>query len=281
MGQKSNTLTLRSNLKKNLSFLNYDKDLKTFLEGFNFLNFIEKFLNKKNILVTKKELNFVNNRYNLDLGLFYKTIKLTNYKKRSLKVTSTSKVLIKNKVGKSLPLSALFLKKFLTLKNNLVLLNIYLINSQVNESLLKNIYQKTSRFMNILFLRKFSLFIDFLKISALFYQKKIFVSTFLYILGQIFRVLPKRKHSRFLFFLKFIFQLFVNEFSEKNFGVKSKIKGIKFVINGKLQGKTRASTSCIQIGAVPIQSISENIEFSKLHVYTIYGAFGFKIWVCR
>jgi hypothetical protein len=149
----------------------------------------------------------------------------------------------------------------------------------VNESLLKNIYQKTSRFMNILFLRKFSLFIDFLKISVLFYQKKILVSTFLYILGQIFRVLPKRKHSRFLFFLKFIFQLFVNEFSGKNF--EGKIKGIKFVINGKLQGKTRASSSCIQIGAVPIQSINENIEFSKLHVYTIYGAFGFKIWVCR
>ncbi len=279
MGQKSNTLTLRSNLKKNLSFLNYDKDLKTFLEGFNFLNFIEKFLNKKNILVTKKEFNFVNNRYNLNLGLFYKTIKLTNYKKRSLKVTTTSKALIRNKVGKNLSLSALFLKKFLILKNNLILLNIHLINSQVNESLLKNIYQKTSRFMNILFLRKFSLFIDFLKISALFYQKKILVSTFLYILGQIFRVLPKRKHSRFLFFLKFIFQLFVNEFSGKNF--EGKIKGIKFVINGKLQGKTRASSSCIQIGAVPIQSINENIEFSKLHVYTIYGAFGFKIWVCR
>jgi hypothetical protein len=80
----------------------------------------------------------------------------------------------------------LFIENFLILRKNLVSLKVKVINSQLNPSLLKGFYQKTFRFVNILFLRKFNLFIDFLKICALFYQGKVFASIFLLILGQIF-----------------------------------------------------------------------------------------------
>jgi hypothetical protein len=277
MGQKSNTLTLRTNLNKNLSFFNQTEELKSFLQAFKYLNFLDKFFSKKKLIVIHKELNFINNRCNLDLVLFYKTVKLTVYKKRISKISNRINSFLFNEKK----INGLFTEKFKNLNNNLVLLKVKVVNNQIDDSLLKILYHKTSRFMGVLFLRKFSLFIDFLKICSLFYQKKVFASTFLYILGQIFKVLPKRKHNRFLFFLKYIFQLFVQDVSIKTVLGTNKIKGIKFVINGKLQGKTRASSSCIQIGSVPVQSINKNIEFSKLHVYTIYGAFGFKIWVHR
>jgi hypothetical protein len=277
MGQKSNTLTLRTNIYNNLSFLNQTKELKAFLQAFKYLNFLDKFFSKKNLIVIQKELNFINNRCNLNLVLFYKTVKLTVYKKRMSKFSNRTNSFF---VSES-KVKRLFTEKFKNLNNNLVLLKTKIVNNQIDEALLKIFYHKTSRFMGVLFLRKFSLFIDFLKISSLFYQKKVFASTFLYILGQIFKVLPKRKHNRFLFFLKYIFQTFVQDIGIKTVLKTNKIKGIKFVINGKLQGKTRASSSCIQIGSVPVQSIDKNIEFSKLHVYTIYGAFGFKIWVHR
>jgi hypothetical protein len=40
-------------------------------------------------------------------------------------------------------------------------------------------------------------------------------------------------------------------------------------------GKPRSSSCCIQV-AVPVQSIENKIEVSKIHVSTLYGAFSFK-----
>lgn len=178
-------------------------------------------------------------------------------------------------------LSVFFLKQFEFLRCNFVYLNFKILNSELNYNNLSKTYSHFSRFVNILFLRKFNLFIDFLKIYVLFYNQKVFVCTFLYILCQIFKNLPKRKHNRFLFFLKFVFNTLVDSSFIKLSKTQNVIKGIKFIIQGKLQGKTRASSSCITVGAIPIQGISKNIEFAKLHVYTIYGAFGFRIWIYR
>ena len=51
------------------------------------------------------------------------------------------------------------------------------------------------------------------------------------------------------------------------------------MINGKLKGKLRASSLKILVGKIGTQTISSEIDFSKVHVYTIYGCFGIKIWV--
>mgnify|MGYP001987542308 CR=1 FL=1 len=59
------------------------------------------------------------------------------------------------------------------------------------------------------------------------------------------------------------------------------ILGVKVLIKGRIKGKPRSNTVSIVKGLTPIQSISKNIEYSKLNVYTLNGAFGFKLWVYR
>ena len=273
MGQKSNVLTLR-NLKQNLNLIT--ENSKLFLYGFTFLKNFEKLLSKKGILVTERVLNFDNNQCFLNLTTFFRSIKMLNYRRKGF-------MLKKNLRKTPSSILNLFSTSFKLFGTNLIVVSLKNLNKNLDKSIVNFFYKKAKRFTGILFARRFNLFIDFLKFSSFFFQSKISSNSYLFLLGQIFRILPKRKHNRFLFFLKTMFQSLVNELPKiyPNVSTTSSIKGIKFIVNGKLQGKTRASSSCIQVGSVPIQSISKNIEFSKLHVYTVYGAFGFQMWVYR
>jgi ribosomal protein S3 len=78
-------------------------------------------------------------------------------------------------------------------------------------------------------------------------------------------------------FLERIFTIFLNLPSSDSSLSKSKIKGLKFILSGRIQAKLRSSKEIIQVGKVPSQSIEKNIEFSKIHVYTLFGAFGLKL----
>jgi len=42
-------------------------------------------------------------------------------------------------------------------------------------------------------------------------------------------------------------------------------------------GKRRASSSKLLFGSVPIHTIDADIEYSKNHIYTLYGTFGFHL----
>jgi small subunit ribosomal protein S3 len=59
------------------------------------------------------------------------------------------------------------------------------------------------------------------------------------------------------------------------------ILGMKFSINGKLKGKPRSSTNFIKEGNLPLQSFNKEIDFAKIHSYTLMGAFGLKLWVLK
>jgi len=56
----------------------------------------------------------------------------------------------------------------------------------------------------------------------------------------------------------------------------SKIVGVKLLINGKLKGKLRSSSLTINKGRIGAQVLSNDIEFAKVHVNTMYGCFGFQ-----
>ena len=71
MGQKSNILTLRK-VQKNLSFWETEKESKKFLYGLKFYSFLEQLLNRKNILLINRTINFVNNQCYFNLTLFLK-----------------------------------------------------------------------------------------------------------------------------------------------------------------------------------------------------------------
>jgi ribosomal protein S3 len=81
--------------------------------------------------------------------------------------------------------------------------------------------------------------------------------------------------------LRSLFKLLTN----KNLNVKinnlqiKSILGIKFIIQGRLQGKPRASNNIILIGSVPTQAFQKNIDYSLNHIYTKLGAFGIKLWI--
>ena len=125
-----------------------------------------------------------------------------------------------------------------------------------------------------MFSRRFSFFLDFIKILSLFSTSQISAQIFLLFLQKIFKNLTKKTHNQFLSFLKTCFTLLI-------YGLKStnSIKGIKLLINGKLKGKPRSDSTLILVGNVSNQTLDSKIDFSKIHVYTVYGVFGLKLWV--
>ena len=278
MGQKSNTLTLRKT-QKNLSFQANERESKQFLYGLRFLCFLEQLLNQKNILLTDKTVNFINSKVYLNLTFFFKTVKLKSYKKNYSKDLNY----VRNKYSKKRDyITKFFISELNLLRTNFVSLNLRIINKEVNENLADFFYDKTKRFIKTLFTRRFNLFADFIKSTSLFFETKISLQAYLSLLAQIFRVLRKKTHSRFLFFIRELLCLLtIANKNIKKLSSVHNIKGIKFLINGKLRGKTRSSSSCIQVGSVPIQSLAKNLSFAKINIFTMYGVFGFRIWIHR
>jgi hypothetical protein len=272
MGQKSNIVTSRKT-QKNLSFQGSDKHSKQFLYGLKFLKFLEQLLNQKNITLTDKTLNFVNNKVYLNITFLFKTAKLKGYKK------SYSKSLNIQKERDSI--TKFFVDELSSLRISFISLNLRVINKEVNEKIGRFFYAKTKRFIKTLLPRRFSLFADFIKATSLLCENKISIQAYLSLLAQIFRVLRKKIHSRFLLFLKELLSLLTIVKSKSKLSSDHNIKGIKFLANGKLRGKTRSSSSCIQMGAVPIQSLGKEVSFAKIRIYTLYGVFGFRMWIHR
>lgn len=262
MGQKSNLLTLRKSKRLNLQTSNP----KEFIYGLNLLTFFNYLFYKKNVIVVDSTLNFEANKLFLNFVLFFQTTKLLNF--QSIKKTESF-------IGPRLNPSCLFpliKRQFSILNNNCIQISVKTINHSIQKSSLVFFFNKLKRFSTLLFARRLNLFIDFVKLSCLLDQNKINAKVFLFIIGQIFRTLSKSKHNIFLVFLKTVFQIFVD---------KKNIAGIKLLISGRIKGKPRSNTTSIVVGSLPVQSLSKNIEYSKLHVYTLNGAFGFKFWVYR
>ena len=106
---------------------------------------------------------------------------------------------------------------------------------------------------------------------------KISTEAFLVILGSLFKILTKRKHSKFFYFIKDFFLSLVNKTFFQSYLIPSTIKAIKIVIRGKLKGKPRKSKFKCQLGTLGYSTFRNNIRFEKCHVYNTIGAFGFKL----
>lgn len=257
MAQKSNIQTIRApehnlNLRTN--------NTKEVLNLLTFLKVLNRSLNKKGILSTKTYINSTTKTCYLNLTLFFKTHKLSKYKNKLKNIKSDQKEI-------KTVLNLMRTK----LKYKLLISKIEILNKFINVQEAKIFFSLFKNFKNNLFSRRFTLFIDFLKLTTLFVNKKINTENYLKVLGIIFTVLPKNKHNKYLMFLRYLFEIIVRNQTNG-------IKGIKFIINGKLKGKLRASSARIVIGKISNQTISTNIEYNKLHVYTVYGAFGIKMW---
>jgi ribosomal protein S3 len=81
-----------------------------------------------------------------------------------------------------------------------------------------------------------------------------------------------KRHKFFLSFLKRTLTLFINA----NF---SKVKGIKIIVKGRLNGAPRAKHKIITIGSVPVQTISSLIDYAQATTHNSNGSYGIKVWV--
>lgn len=276
MGQKSNVLTLR---KSQVYLSNYKENSKDFLYVYLFLLSFEQMLKKRNLFLASSTLNFSQNKAYIQLGVFYRTAKILSYKKKSARGITTFKQgpLFTNSLN-------FFFKSIKLLKVNTIICKNTVLNRTLKQlkGLLWFFYTAFKRRSSALFPRRFNFFFDFVKISALFLTEKVKASFFIKILGEIFRVLRKNRHSKYLSFLKIFFSVLIfSKAPAMRKSTQNPIKGIKFLLNGKLKGKARSSTSCTILGQIPIQSLDKNVDFAKTHVFTSYGVFGLKLWVCR
>jgi ribosomal protein S3 len=90
-----------------------------------------------------------------------------------------------------------------------------------------------------------------------------------------FVALQIKKIKRHKFFLSFLKQT-LTILSQSNF---SKIKGIKILVKGRLNGVPRAKHKMLTIGDVPVQSINANVDYSQVTTHNASGSYGIKVWI--
>jgi ribosomal protein S3 len=81
-----------------------------------------------------------------------------------------------------------------------------------------------------------------------------------------------KRHKFFLSFLKQTLTILLNS----SF---SKVKGIKIMIKGRLNGVPRAKHKVITIGDVPLQSINAVVDHAQIATHNSNGSYGIKVWI--
>jgi hypothetical protein len=267
MSRKSILITLR---KENF-FLNlYSFNAHNFPLGLHFLRYLKSLFLKKSILVIKENLNFSNNTLYLILDLFFETKKLKSYKKQTSSCNSKKRSFKESTLNS---IVNLLVKK---IRVNNLFLKFKVVNNFIDKDFMLFIFASLKKYISLIFLRRFNLYIDLIKLTSLYLKKKVTVDIYLNLITVVFKNLGKRSHSSFFLFFKELFNILV--FSKKSLS----LLGIKLVINGRLKGKPRSSTVFINAGCTPSQTLSANIDYAKAHTYTKkFGVLGFKLWINR
>lgn len=81
-----------------------------------------------------------------------------------------------------------------------------------------------------------------------------------------------KRHKFFLSFLKQALSVLLNS-------NLSKVKGIKIIVKGRLNGVPRAKHKIITMGDVPVQSLNEKVDYSQRTVHNSSGSYGIKVWI--
>jgi ribosomal protein S3 len=161
-----------------------------------------------------------------------------------------------------------FLKVLSLFTNNKfnIIINFCCINKDLN--FLKNTHKKTflllQKFRNTPFLKE--------GIELLFHV--VYNTNSANLLAK-FVALQIKKIKRHKFFLSFLKQT-LTILSQSNF---SKVKGIKILIKGRLNGVPRAKHKMLTIGDVPVQSIHANVDYSQVTTHNANGSYGIKVWI--
>lgn len=224
---------------------------------------LEYRLSKRKLISNNLNVFNKSNKTYKCFDIFYGTQKLSKYKKTYLS--------FKRKI---------FNKNFKAYKNKNLKVNfllnsyskIHVLNRYLKKINLVYFYKNSRKWKYTLFPRTESLFYDFVKILSLIERSLVQPKVLLYVLGLIFKTLHKRKHARFLRFTKEVLKKIIEKKS-------SLVRGMKLIISGRLKGKLRSSVSKFQAGRLNLNETSTKILNTQLHTYTLYGAFGMKLWI--
>jgi len=264
--------------KKQRNSLNYNlfKEKQSIAKMLVNKDHIRYSLSRKKLLSNNLQLINKNNKIYENYDIFYGTQKILRYKKIYLifkrkkwdKNKNKSKNLNSKKKFKKIN-KKLKSKSFITW-NKYTKINV--LNRFLSKGSLVDYYKNSIKWKYSLFPRSEALFYDFVKILNLTERKLIESRILLYVFGLVFKTLHKRKHARFIRFAKEAFEKSVER-------ERSRIKGIRFVLSGRLKGKPRSSTIRFKTGKLTLNEVDATISNSQLHVYTLYGAFGMKLWI--
>ena len=267
MGQKAITLTLR---KHNERLDSRSLSPKEFTNSLTFMNTLKRSFEKKGVFVTYTNFNIIGKTSYLTMHLFYRTKILTKFRKKRARYLKIKILKFKRLKAKKNNAIANLIKK--TFNTNAVVVKTSLINLYLKKKPLLYIYHKAKKYNKKLFSRRYTLYMDFMKLTRLFTIKKINVKAYLITLASVFKALHKKSHGLFFIFLKMIIYRLIRD-------EKSRILGVKVIVNGKLKGKQRSSSKTISVGKLGTQTISADMHFSRIHLFTLYGAYGIKFWV--
>jgi hypothetical protein len=276
MGQKTNVSTIR---KSQLQYLATESKDKRIIFLYIILNYLNTLFIKFDVCLINSIVQ--NNSYKcfVNLVLFFRTRKILKIKKKYTKLKKKKVSFLKflfNFFSLNI-FSNLFVISFKVLNKNLIK------KKPLNKLLLTEFFKMFKRYSKLLFPRRLNFFLDFIKISVLLFTDIIKINFFNKLLAETFSILQKKRHSFFLQFLKFIFTTLI---TYKLVGCKSRKKfsriiGIKLILSGKIKGKPRSNSECLILGNIPIQTLSSNIQYVRNESHTVYGVFGFRLWLNR
>jgi len=129
---------------------------------------------------------------------------------------------------------------------------------------LKEKFMLLQRFKNIPFFKES---IDLL-FSSVYYNKS--ASLLAKLIALQFKTI--KRHNFFIAFLKQTLTMFINS----NF---SKVKGIKIIVKGRLNGAPRAKHKVLTVGSVPVQTIISKMDYAQSTCHNSNGSYGIKVWI--
>jgi len=217
----------------------------------------------KGLLFNEPQLLKQEDSFLLNLQAFYRTSSLLNFR---------AKLVAKSSLNYRSSKISNFFKNTKFLKNNKILVNLVCLNRFIDKTAIKTDYAFYRPYKNILFQRNYNLWLDFIKVTNLIVNKFLDVKSFLFLLSSLFKYLNKRKHSKFIFFISNLFDFLITTYPDK-------IKGLKLIITGRLLSKPRSSTVKIERGTLNLTSSNACVASNQMHVYTLYGAFGLKLYI--
>lgn len=224
---------------------------------------------KNKNLIFKKSLDptsFYKVKKYLKLSHYDNLLKLATYQPHKKLFTKNSELFDKNTVTKSV-FDQLFkvLSLFTANKFNIII-NFCCINKDL--SFLK--FSQTKKFMSFQKFRNSSFLNEGIELLFHVVYNRNSANLLAKFIGSQIKKIKRQK-----FFFSFLKQT-LTVLIDSSF---SKVKGVKIVIKGRLNGVPRAKHKLITVGDIPVQSINETLDYSQTTVHNSNGSYGVKVWI--